>query len=877
MKLVLKNKKVAIIAGVSTAVLVTALGVGLGVGLSTSSSSSNGDENPGYTADANHYISYNGIGVTADDISKGKISIDGNEYSITKRDGDFYFKVPSFSETAQPSITVINSFTIGTKYFNLLDVSKGNGKDNYYDFGFLMPSLSIGVVRIPNDGKIYGGFIESTNQNVDYEVNPKLRKVFPNGYEIGDFKNLDFGGINMLKLQKLKTLLNYNGSLDSMTDVEAALENSPTTIRFGFFLDSQNSIRVATYKKATMPSELGYVPENFDNPITLSTADYLLSSNTVTMEQHAQDDINFQLSAFKKSNGDYVSITLPQGTRPLSQETQEVSLADLYTNLRYEAKLNSHSIIGDFRFSINGSLQLNDSIITESGEKPAIHLNPDSTFTMPTLLIRLNETVFSETNYATPGTQRENDELLINAESEWLDYFKGIANDERVKELAKKMGITIRFKVASITDELHQIRYHYPENPASSEVAFMSVDRIDSIGNVQLRESVFVPLLEDGVLENNLDNPAYFQDGWRASAKFFTGEKKDRYGAYPFSQQTQVIAYNSDYLPNGLDFSNGQTVASHLYVGDLGPLNTVKTTKAADTVTTEQKNGLLVDAGLKTGGTVWAFDYYPDTKKDQKPGQQDVAWTKVTRGSSDTADPGEKDYWSVFADPNLKDDARFQKWVDHNYNSNTARVGTDLNADESYDKYALFNGHVGAIMIDSSWVNDEWKSGEWRTEGTAEEKAAFAQEKIKFQTIPVGLAEGLFGIMTRLLKDDKGKQMVAEMFLNVLTDLNKGMELYELTSKLPARKDVTATVNSYEATSHLFTAVANTHTVYGIKRNEQWPYTDVFKPTTKKITTYQSADSNFYQTIADSYKDAAINKPAPNSRRVFVPEDPDAS
>ena len=873
MKLVLKSKKVAIIAGVSTAVLVTALGVGLGVGLKTSSG--NGDENPGYAADANHYISYNGIGVTAEDISKGKMSIDGHEYSITKRGDGFYFKVPSFSGTAQPTITVINSFTIGTKYFNLLDVSKGNGKDNYYDFSILMPSLSIGVVRIPNDGKIYGGFIESTNANVDYEVNPKLRKIFPNGYEIGDFKNLDFGGINMLKLQELKTLLNYNDSLDSMADVESALENSPTTIRFGFFLDNQNSIRVATYKKATMPSELGYVPENFDNPITLSTADYLLSSNTVTMEQHAQGDINFQLSAFKNSNGEYVSITLPQGTRSLSEETQEVSLADLYTNLRYEAKLTSHPIIGDFRFTLNGSLQLNDSIITESGEKPDIHLNPDSTFTIPTLLIRLSETVFSEADYATPSTQRENDELLINAESEWLDYFKRIADDERVKQLAKKMGITIRFKVATTIDEIHQIRYHYPENPASSEVAFISVDRIDSIGNVQLRENIFVPLLEDGVLENNLDNLAYFEDGWRANAKFFTGEKKDRYGAYPFSQQTQVIAYNADYLPNGLDFANGQTVASYLYVGDLGALDTIKTTKEADTATTEQKNGLLVDAGLKTGGTVWAFDYYPDTKKDQQPGQQDVAWKKITRGSGDTTDPGEKDYWSVFADPNLKDDERFQKWVDHNYNSNTARVG-NVNADESYDKYALFNGHIGAIMIDSSWVNDEWKSGEWRTEGTAEEKAAFVQEKIKFQTIPVGLAGGLSGIMTRLLKGDKGKQMVAEMFLNVLTDPNKGMEFYQTTSKLPARKDVTATVNSYEATSHLFTAVANTHTVYGVKRNEQWPYTEVFKQTTKRITTYQSTDSNFYQTIADSYKDAA-NNPAQGSRRVFAPEDPDAS
>ena len=114
----------------------------------------------------------------------------------------------------------------------------------------------------------------------------------------------------------------------------------------------------------------------------------------------------------------------------------------------------------------------------------------------------------------------------------------------------------------------------------------------------------------------------------------------DKYGVYPFSRETQVIAYNSDYLPNGLDLSDDKKIADYLYQEDLGNSAAVQRLQSENTITDEQKKwSCLVHAGLTTGGTVWAFDYYADTKKDQKPGEQDVAWKKVTRGSGDTTDP----------------------------------------------------------------------------------------------------------------------------------------------------------------------------------------------------------------------------------------------
>ena len=887
MKALGKNK-IIIIAGVSAAVLVTALGVGLGVGLNTSSSNgdSNGNENPHYVADANHYVSYNGLGVTAEDISNGKAIIDGQEYAITKRGEDFYLKVPSFSGTAQRSVKAWNIYGGPTREFSETTV-KGEGKNNYYDLNFLLPSLAIGVIRIPNDGKIYGGFTESTKENVDYEVDPKLKKVFPNGYEIGSFQDTPgvadyyyLGGINMLKLQELKTLLNYDNSLNSMSDVEAALVNSPTTTRFGFFLErgttGENFIRIAAYSKPTMPSEIGYVPTVFDTPISLNE-DYYPSLEATFFSEHAQKDLEMSLQGFRGDlDGSSPKITLRKGTRPLSEETQEVSLARLYTHMWFNPKPINNPILGSLKVDSKGSIKLDDSIKTISGEQPVIHLNSDSSFTMPTLLVKLEATVLDETTYATAATSKETNELLINTESEWLDYFKEVANEQRVKDLAKELGITIRFKVGSAADEAKYIGNYGVKNPNASEIFFMRVDKIkDALGTLRTKEQQFAPLLEDGILKTNLENSAYFDDSWRKSAKFFTGTQINQYGAYPFSKNTQIIAYNSNYLPNGLDLAGDKTIADYLYQGDLGNLDAVKTTKAADAVTDEQKQGLLVDVNLSTGGTVWAFDYYDNTKKDQQSGQQDIVWKKITRGTGDTSDPEANDYWSVFADPNLKDNEKFKKWVDHNFNSNNERLA-DTNTGGSYDKYALFNDHIGAIMINSTWVTDQWRSGEWRTEGTSEEKAAFAQEKIKFQSIPTAMDGGWFAAISSELKKDKEKQNLAEMYLDALTNPMKGFEFYNATSKSSARKDVDLSRSGYEVSSGFFAAIANTNTVSGTKYDEWWPIA-AFKKATTKIKVFINSDARFYENVANSYKTAAINEPTSNSRRVFAPEDPDVA
>ena len=875
MKLVLKNKKVAIIAGVSAAVLVTALGVGLGVGLNNSSSSDD------YIADANHYATYNGVGVSGTDIENKKVTIEGNEYSIRKRGADFYFEVPSFSGKIQPTVRIkdILSTFSGKDFFDSNPV-KGEGKDNFYDVNFIFPSLSIGTIRIPNDGKVYGGFVESTKENVDYEVNQKLKKVFPNGYEIGSFTEPSIGGIEMAKLEKLNTLLATSRNLNSMADVEAVLQNVPTKTKFGFFyytFNSQEIITFATNKKARKPSELGYVPTVFDAPVSLSNEDYdIYVTRAVSETSHAQRDYEFDIAGFEGANNILRTLTLKKGDRDLSDQIYDVDLNNWFIPLEYGPQSFTHPILGLLKPNLYGAFEFDDSITTTNGEAPDVKLNPDSTFTMPSLLLKLNPSTFNDAEYATTATARKSDELLVNVEPNWLDYFKTVANDQRVKDLAKEMGITIRFKESNILDEKFNIKNKGVNHLEVSEVFFTHSDWLnDKDDDVWVKREQFAPLLEDGILKANLDNPTYFEDTYRANASIFTGSDIDKYGLYPFSRKTKVIAYNSDYLPNGLDFSGDKKIADYLYQEDLGSSAAVQRLQSENTITDEQKNGLLVHAALSTGGTVWAFDYYADTKKDQQPNQQDVAWKKVTRGSSDTSDPADIDYWSVFADPNLKDDERFQKWINHNYHSNSERLG-DLGTDESYDKYALFNGHIGAIMIDSSWVDNDWKSGTWRAEGTDEEKQAFAQQKIKFQAVPTGIATGLYGSMISTLKKDHEKQMVAEMFLNVLTDPSKALEVYHATSKLSARKDVNPNGDAFEATSNLFSAVADTHTVFGAKDDEWWPIS-VFKQVSIQVKNWDIDSSTFYQDIANTFKSTSNNEPGPGFQEVFAPEDPDVT
>ena len=121
MKLVLKSKKVAIIAGVSTAVLVTALGVGLGVGLSSSSTVDEGEM---------YLDPISGETRSERDLLNNDITVDGKTYDVIK-EGDKLFAVvakDSSLELTQPS------FKYHVKTLNLLTMGGVNYRETIKEF-----------------------------------------------------------------------------------------------------------------------------------------------------------------------------------------------------------------------------------------------------------------------------------------------------------------------------------------------------------------------------------------------------------------------------------------------------------------------------------------------------------------------------------------------------------------------------------------------------------------------------------------------------------------------------------------------------------------------------------------------------------------------
>ena len=181
MKLVFKNKKVAIIAGVSAAVLVTALGVGLGVGLSSDSSRTPSVLDPVLFNDPIKNEVRNGK-----DLLINGLTFNNKRYSVVEENGKLFavIKKNSRLELTQPKYNYGSRFNnyatedavdiggenypptfrevpadaevigyapkIAFDYFDIISF----GEDYFYTIIF----AGIGHVKILNDGYIWGGF-----------------------------------------------------------------------------------------------------------------------------------------------------------------------------------------------------------------------------------------------------------------------------------------------------------------------------------------------------------------------------------------------------------------------------------------------------------------------------------------------------------------------------------------------------------------------------------------------------------------------------------------------------------------------------------------------------------------------------------------------
>ena len=208
----LGKKKIAIIAGVSAAVLVTALGVGLGVGLSSSTTVDEGEM---------YLDPISGETRSERDLLNNDITVDGKTYDVIK-EGDKLFAVVAKDERlelTQPMFNYYVNYPIeqtagGTNYaetiklplpsewsttpitttpeFNIYVIEYKRILSFGEDYFYTMVFGNIGHVKILNDGYIWGGFVynsdtEKIEKHEALTSGPlKFGTIYPDGHALID-------------------------------------------------------------------------------------------------------------------------------------------------------------------------------------------------------------------------------------------------------------------------------------------------------------------------------------------------------------------------------------------------------------------------------------------------------------------------------------------------------------------------------------------------------------------------------------------------------------------------------------------------------------------------------------------------------------------
>ncbi len=792
-----KKTKIIVISSISTIVLVLGLGVGLWLGLP---SKDNGNQ----ILNVTNSSLPSGKPYQIDKKNK-KVKIDEKEYDYREENGDKYIIVPEIEATFnEPKITVANMFNKGLEKFqrdenNQLKI--GEGKDYFYK----IPYFGIEVVKITNDGKIWAGFESTTTgyrlKTMDSQATPvDISNKLP--YEVGSFDDDGSGGLNMLKVERYLALIDDDGNTKENeileeTDIKWKLFKNIYTGDFIVYIGTMNNI---TDDNARPSTNIAFYPTS-DSTDPASYIDFVEGD----FYQYPQGyDANnpppipttkkFMVTDYKQRNGNPITFEW-KDNEPANKEFSYL-LKNMYIPIKIDVGgMIYNDVLGTLEALPSGKVLLPENFISLDGT--AIDFlrirEKSSTITLPSFKIKLEKPIYRDDQEGLFSNKRLENELLINVQQEWLTYFEKIAHDPIVVWKARELGITIKFKTTPAFQQINQVLDYGYNNPRAPEVFFLEGTKVDLLNkNGQLK-----PLKYQ--LKTNLDDSSKFVDSWRDGAKIKEGQGVGEYGFYPLSENTQVIAYNSDYLPNGFDVLT-KDISDYLYQGDLGTLATVQAAPTAD-VSTEAGNGLLALGNFDTSAMTWAYNYYGNTKLDQVDQQQDIIWKKAGT---------ENDYWSVFADAGLKDDIRFQKWVDHYKNSNQ-----DVKNNKSYALGALFNGHIGGIVIDSAWAsshNQDWINGRYRAIGSDDEKKAFVKDKIKFQSLPNALSNRWYVAMVSSINDPK--QQLAETFLDTLLNpmkMSSSNFLESISGYLP-RIDVDR-IEGQTIMTNLKETIARTNTI----------------------------------------------------------------
>ena len=733
------------------------------------------------------------------------------------------------------------------------------------------PYAGIGHVRIFNDGYIWGGY-QYNAQSEQIEIHQELEDRGP----------LKFGTIseNGLALIDLAIVYEYQLALDAYNQAASASErtNAAERIRNADSDEGKDerdnreltwkaykiSIGIINFSTALKPTKISEIPINpttssIDDVSTI-TQEHLSDGNTPKstgnllryyetaylqcLITRTNTNVNgFRIHSLVDDNGDEVCLEPRKESGTKAKINSEISIPVGSLNYKLSGFKNSfidHPLLNHLQV-------MKDKKIHLPGISPIAIPEKSTSFVLPAdvKLELTKDSLLNLEQYGTVSEWQADDELLISTKAEWLDYFKETANLAEVKKLATSLGLTIRFKITKDANDWRRVRSDKYHDKFKPEVYFIPLHGIHNGFSRDDMQSFKYDL------KNELNDKTTFAQSWIDEAKVDSEMTTDELSFYPFYEDKQLIAYNADYLPQGLSYSSDETSGestfyqNHLLNLALGDLDAVKTTVSL--TNEEQKNKLLVARDMEISSPIWAANYYQEKQGYQYSiYQQDII---------STFEGNFQGFQSVFKAPNLKDNLRFQAWVNHYKNANV-----DLRNENSieYTKAALFNGHVGAIIVDSSWINQNWRKGEFMTSGTAEEKQAFARQKIKFQALPEtssSLGRKWYWTLLNSLSDNK--QQLAERFISKLMVPERATVFNNQLLKILPKKDIVYEQLEDSFVKSLIMAHHETESVNVFKMTDKWYY-QTWKKTIEALGSITGdATNSIYQKVISQYETEA--------------------
>ncbi len=849
------KKKIIIIAGVNAAILVTTVAVGLGVGLSLDSSASALD-------DVQFGDPINKKLRKGKDLLTNGIRYNDETYSVVEENGKLYSVIPKGTklDTKPPVMDGINGNVLWNRTFTRFDhpfISPyiiASGKDYFFTFNY----AGINYVRILNDGNIWGGY--KYNENSD-----KMVLETP----LSDTGPLKFGTIseNGLALIDLAVVYEYQLALVEYNEADSDNNRARAAARMRN-ADSEEGKEVRDSRKLT------FKIYNYDNKANISFKQNArnideIPFNPVTTGTNKLDQIQipvdkgadstpvvtnglfeitdlkcgnnslyhgFKLNLFVQDNGDDICIvpTINEDGKAEVNQIVEVPIGLM------NYKINNF-LKGSIDHPLLNTLISPNGIVSLPGMDP-IKIPEGSHFVILPKDIKVELSRDIVLNLGTYGTVAElksleysNEELLISVKEEWLDYFQRTANLDEVKKLAASLGVTIKFKIKRVQNDLLDVSSNNQGTKLYlPEVYFEPVTYANDTFETEYDEFLnsFKYDLKDELADQNK-----FTDQWSddlIGPWWDQNTVKSKF--YPFFEETQFIAYNTEYLPSGLDFDAEPDLYNYLLHADVGDLDAISITQTS--INFNQKTKLLAARDIRTNSLFWATNYYNELQKDQdKDYQQDILWKNKN---------GYREYYYIFKDVTVKDDPGFQSWVDHYKHGNADLRGS---SSVEYTKKALFNGHIGAIIVDSNWINDEWKAGKYRTTGTDKEKEEFVKQNIRYQALPSStwaLGRRWYASFHRSLNDKK--QELAEKFISKLIDLTRIIDFNNnLLNKTPI-KDIAYDDIEDPIIQNQVMAKANTKTVAIFSEVTDAHLSAIWNSGIKSI-----ASNSTYQSVIDDY------------------------